>query len=75
MPTVATAVRDRWYTRLMLLADTDDLAASAQIAWVCHGCHARYGAAQECCPGELVARHDIGEPCEDCALPEILDDE
>ncbi len=53
----------------------DDSVGGADVAWVCHGCHARYDAAQECCPGELVARHDLSQPCEDCALPDIVDED
>jgi hypothetical protein len=54
----------------MMLGEADE---GAEVAWVCHGCHARYDAAKECCPGEVMARHDISQPCEDCALPEIVD--
>ena len=56
----------------MRVADT---AEGSQLAWVCSGCHARYDTAQECCAGEEVARHDLSQPCEDCALPEIVDDD
>jgi len=45
-----------------------------RITWVCHGCHARHDQAEECCPGEALLMHDITQPCEDCALPEILDE-
>jgi hypothetical protein len=59
----------------MMLSESAGADEGATVAWVCHGCHARYDQAQECCPGEVVARHDIGRPCEDCAVAEIIDED
>ena len=38
------------YPGAMLLADGDVAGDGAELAWVCHGCHARYDEAQKCCP-------------------------
>ncbi len=59
----------------MLVNDPDAAPESADIAFVCHGCHARYPNATACCPDSVVALHDINQPCEDCAVPEIVDDD
>jgi hypothetical protein len=59
----------------MQLDDTEAPPAGAEVAWVCHGCHARGESPRECCPGALVARHDITHPCPDCALPDIDDEQ
>ncbi len=57
----------------MQLQDGD--TTDGAIAWVCHGCHTRHEVEEACCPDAVVARHDIDQPCVDCAMPEIVDDD
>ncbi len=57
-----------------MIVDVDIEPDLSDVLWVCHGCHRRYDQEQACCPGELVLRHDISQPCEDCAMPEVVEE-